>query len=235
MKTLGIIGGLGPLASAEFYKKICKMTDASSDKEHIDAVITSFSSTPDRSAFVLGESDKSPLPKLKNALAILESCGAEVIVMPCNTADFFYDELHLLTSADFPSITRETVVYAYSRGARKLGIIATDGTVNSAIYHRLCDEYGITPLFPDKRDQTKIVNDIYSIIKAGNSDVKSVYSIAMSLLEKCDKVVFACTELSLIDISMWQIKNNIIDSTDVLARRAIELCGAKLRAEYIER
>lgn len=58
MKTLGIIGGLGPLASAEFYKKICKMTDASSDKEHIDAVITSFSSTPDRSAFILGESDK---------------------------------------------------------------------------------------------------------------------------------------------------------------------------------
>ena len=85
----GIIGGLGPMASVYFYEMITEHTLAKCDQDHIDLLLTSRATTPDRTAYILGQSDESPLPVMISEAKRLISAGADVIVIPCNTAHYF--------------------------------------------------------------------------------------------------------------------------------------------------
>lgn len=96
MKTpelIGILGGLGPMSSAYLYELITSRTAASSDQEHIDMIISSHASTPDRTAFITGKSGESPLPTMISDARRLEAYGADAIVIACNTAHYFIEEV----------------------------------------------------------------------------------------------------------------------------------------------
>jgi len=224
---LGIIGGLGPMASAYFYELITAHTKASRDQDHIDIILSSRASTPDRTAYITGNSWESPLPYMVQDAKRLEVYGADIIVIPCNTAHYFLDEIRRVTDVRVPSIIEETAAFVKKAGYKKAGIMATAGTVSSGSYQKVLEDEGVEWAVPDKVHQQYLHELIYDDVKSGREpDLEKFYKIARHLQDKgCDKLILGCTELSLI--------NKIIggdplfaDSLEVLAYTAITECGS---------
>ena len=99
-KTIGILGGMGPLATADLFQKITLLTEAETDRDHIRVYIDSNANIPDRTAAILN-SGPDPVPEMASALRNLEACGADCVIMPCNTAHYFLPRLQAMTSSAF--------------------------------------------------------------------------------------------------------------------------------------
>ena len=225
-KLLGIIGGLGPASSAYFYELITEHTKAARDQDHIDIILSSRATTPDRTAYILGESEDSPLPAMIADARSLEEYGATAIVIPCNTAHYFIDEIRRSVSVPMPSIITETVAHVKRAGARKAGILATEGTVSAGSYQMECEKQGIGWALPSEASQRALTELIYGEVKRGESpDVEKFKAICREMYDAgCDKVILGCTELSLIN-KITGGDDRVTDSLEVLAYTAITLCG----------
>ena len=222
----GIIGGLGPMASVYFYEMITEHTLAKCDQDHIDLLLTSRATTPDRTAYILGQSDESPLPVMISEAKRLISAGADVIVIPCNTAHYFYDGLCEAISVPVINIMVETVKYCVGKGMKKAGILATEGTVRSRTYERVCNEYGVEAAYPCDASQKLINEIIYGDIKQGRpADMEKFGRVAYELREQsCDTLILGCTELSLVKRN-GHLGRFYTDSLEVLADVTIRSCG----------
>ena len=106
-KTIGILGGMGPLATADLFRKIVLMTRAGCDNEHIRIYIDNNCRIPDRTAAIL-QGGADPVPEMSDALRHLEACGADCIIMPCNTAHYFLPRLQSQTKIPFLSMLEAT-------------------------------------------------------------------------------------------------------------------------------
>ncbi|MBQ7335293.1 MAG: aspartate/glutamate racemase family protein [Clostridia bacterium] len=225
-KRLGILGGLGPMSTFYFCELLTAHTRAEKDCDHIDMIISSCASTPDRTAFILGESDADPLPAMLREAHRLESAGADLIVIPCNTAHYFYDGLTRECRTPILNIIRETVDELYTAGVRRIGLLATAGTVRSGAYRRVCDEYGMDCLIPDEEQQAVITSLIYDRIKQNKSvDLQAFLRVAEALRDRgCEKLVLGCTELSLLK-KQGLDERVFVDSLEILAKKTILSCG----------
>ena len=233
---LGILGGLGPMASAHFYEMITAHTKARSDQEHIDLILSSRASTPDRTEYILGRSDASPLPAMIEDARALEAFGARAIVIPCNTAHYFIDQVRASVSVPVPSIIRETAHFARTCGCRCVGILATEGTVHAGAYQTALDAEGVAWRLPDGGTQARLTEIIYEYIKRGlRCTPAMLYEAVRPLREAgCDSLILGCTELS---VAAREVRHDplFIDSLEVLACRAIRFCGREtqgLRPEF---
>ena len=226
ISTLGILGGLGPMATVYFYELLTAHTLAACDQDHIDIVISSKATTPDRTAFVLGRSEENPLDVMKAEAKKLVEFGAELISVPCNTAHYFYDELAASVPVPVVNIIFETVSYVKKAGAGKVGVLATEGTIKSGAYAHMCEKLGVGYEVPSDEDQKALSEIIYSQIKQGKpADLDEFKRIAKTLTDKgCDKLILGCTELSII-AKENKLDEVFVDSLDVLALRTIRLCG----------
>ena len=225
--VLGILGGLGPAASCYLYQMLIDHTPAGRDQDHIDLVLSSRASTPDRTAFILGKSDEDPFDVMEQDGRSLVAYGATVLAIPCNTAHYFYDRLQRSLPVPVLNMIQLTVRTAKAGGCQKLGILATSGTVASCSYQRMCAAEGIGCAVPDEADQATLMNTIiYGQIKSGKPvDLELFGRIADGLKAKgCQKAVLGCTELSLIKRD-YGLDDFFIDSTEVLAKATIEACG----------
>ena len=216
---------MGPLASAHFLSLVVSHTLAARDGEHIDIVMTSRASTPDRTAHLLGRSTKNPLDTMKIDVNTLIRGGADLLAVPCNTAMAYYDELSLYSAVPILNTVFLTVGAARAAGVKKLSLLATAGTVAVGIYQKECEKQNIGCVVPDDATQSTVNYIIYEKIKAGAYKVNKIYPIIEQLLSVSDAVVLGCTELSLIDFSDYDKKEYIIDSSRVLAVKAIKECG----------
>lgn len=108
-KSIGILGGMGPLATADLFRKLVLLTDAACDNDHIRVYIDDNASIPDRTAAIL-EGGADPVPAMADSLRKLEACGADCVIMPCNTAHYFLPRLQALTATPILSIDRKSVV-----------------------------------------------------------------------------------------------------------------------------
>ena len=108
-KTIGILGGMGPLATADLFRKITCLTKASCDNDHIRVYIDSNARIPDRTAAILS-GGTNPVPEMTSALRHLEACGADCIIMPCNTAHYFLPQLQAKTETPFLSMLAATAL-----------------------------------------------------------------------------------------------------------------------------
>ena len=209
------------------------MTDAEKDQEHISTVVLNHATIPDRTAYILDKSQPNPLPVMINDAKRLESAGADFIVIPCNTAHYFYEEIQANVGIPILNIIEETVKYAKqnNNGIKKLGILATDGTIQAGSYQRVCEKYGIECLIPDKDDRTKLMHIIYGCVKAGKkADFDEFFGIIENMKNRgCDAVVLGCTELSVVHRDYKVNRNDVIDSLEVLAKTGILRCGKKLK------
>ncbi|MBE6633828.1 MAG: aspartate/glutamate racemase family protein [Ruminococcaceae bacterium] len=221
----GILGGLGPMSTFYFCELLTKHTLASCDADHLDLLVSSRASTPDRTAFILGKSKADPLPAMIEEARRLADAGASLIVIPCNTAHFFYDGLQKASSVPILNIISETVRYLKHRGIGCFGLLATEGTVASGAYHRLCEPKGIRCIVPSAEDQAELTSLIYDSVKQNRKpDLAGFRRISQSLLNQgCECLVLGCTELSLLRRE-GLTQSLYVDSLEVLAYRTLTLC-----------
>ena len=225
---LGVLGGLGPMSTFYFCELVTSHTFAGCDADHIDMLISSRASTPDRTAYILGKSTESPLPIMQKEARRLIDAGADLLVIPCNTAHYFYDGLTDVSSVPILNIIEETVKYLQKKGITTFGLLATEGTVKSESYHRLCKKHGITCITPSQEGQEKISEIIYNAIKQNKPvDMDAFSQISKDLLKQgCECLVLGCTELSL--LRQTGLDHEIyVDSLEVLAYRTIVACNKK--------
>lgn len=230
MDKLGIIGGMGPLATQLLYREITERTDASCDQEHIDMIILSHAKMPDRTeAIRSGNTDEVKSLLLEDA-KFLERSGASAIAIPCNTSHYFWDFLQDRVNIPIINMVRETVKAAASDKPRKIGVLATDGTVFTGIYRKECENAGVEYFTPDALHQKIVMRIIYDQIKKGvpGSD-EDFAKIDRHLKENgCDAGILACTELSCY-AKQNGVSSFYTDALDILCERSILICGAKLK------
>lgn len=223
---LGVLGGLGPMSTFYFCELLTARTRASSDADHIDMLVSSRATTPDRTDFILGRSDRDPLPVMLEEAGRLERAGADLLVIPCNTAHYFYDGLKRGTSLPILNIIEETVGVLHRAGVRRFGLLATEGTAASGAYARVCEAYGMECLLPEKEEQALLSSLIYEEVKRNRTpDTDKLARVAASLLSRgAEHLVLGCTELSLLKASLPD-PDRFLDALEVLALRTILACG----------
>ncbi len=237
-RTLGIIGGVGPMATVYFMEMLIDMTDAARDQDHINMIVYNHSTIPDRTDYILDKSKKDPLPDMIHDAKMLQSAGADLVVVPCNTAQYFLEGIKASIKIPMLNIVDETVAYAKRAvpGLKRLGILATNGTVKSGVYDKACKEHLIECVVPNEAAQQIVMKIIYEQVKAGKmADISAVMSVIESMKSAgCQAVVLGCTELSLVKKSFSITRPDVIDSLEVLAKRTILACGKKLKARYAD-
>lgn len=236
-KAVGIIGGIGPMSTVYFMEMIINMTDATKDQEHINMVVLNHATIPDRTSYILGKSSENPLAVMVEDAKKLQQAGADFIVIPCNTAHYFFEEIKKSISIPMINIVEETVQYACRTipDLKKLGVLATTGTVQSSTYQIACEKQGIECVVPDVTGQEMVMKIIYEQVKAGKEiDIALFYHLVETLKEKgCQAVVLGCTELSVVKRDFHIKRTDIIDSLEVLAMKTIITCGKKLKREEL--
>lgn len=232
-KLLGVIGGLGPMATTHFMETVIRMTDAETDQQNLDMIVYNFPSIPDRTGYILGSNLKSPLPGLLSVGNALARQGADYIAIPCITAHYFYEELKAGIPATVINAVRETVNHLKECGITAAGIMATDGTIASGLFTRELIDAGILPVLPSDMRQEDVMHLIYRNIKAGNPvEMERFQLVRNELREKgAQAIILGCTELSLVKRD-YAVGQGFIDAVEVLARQSVLLCGKKLKAQY---
>lgn len=233
MDTLGIIGGLGPMATAYLLQLIIEMTDAKTDQEHLDVIIFDRPGTPDRTAHILDPAKPSPLPSMRGTARTLERLGAACLCAPCVTSHYFYRELSASVGVPFLNMVTETAAELKAAGKKKAGILATTGTVSTGLFQSAFQDCGLEACIPGETGQALVMELIYGEIKAGKpADPEKFRTVSEELYSKgCDSIVLGCTELSLIKKST-PLGHGYLDALEVLAKRCVQACGAPLKAEY---
>ncbi len=223
-KTLGILGGMGPMATVHFYELITSHTLAGKDSEHLNIVLTSRASTPDRTDFILGRSTVSPAPSMCEDAKKLEAAGADIIAIPCNTAHYFHSDIAGAVSVPVLNIVLETARHCKNRGFSKVGILATEATVKTGAYDRALAELGIGCVTPDEELQALVTSVIYDYVKAGRDGGDRVFmEIANEMFALgCDALILGCTELPL---AAPENDPRLVDSLETLAYASVTACG----------
>lgn len=234
MKKLGIIGGLGPMATAYFMRRIIEMTDAATDQENIEMVVYNTPSIPDRTGFILGKSKESPLPKIVELANELERQNVDYIAVPCITAHFFHHDIAKSVFVPVSNGIQEAGEYLNRRGIKKVGIMATDGTAQTKLFDSVFKDFGIECIYPDAECQKLTMSIIYDDVKAGKPVHMEEFEVVKTqLLDKgAQVVILGCTELSIVKRDN-NVGDNVLDIIDVLAQDCVKKC-AVLRPEYEE-
>jgi aspartate racemase len=227
-KTIGIIGGMGPLATAKLFERIVINSGAASDQEHPRIIIDNNTSIPDRTGYILGKGS-DPRPELIKTAVGLESMGADFLVMPCNTAHYFLEDIKKSIGIPILDMVEATVEEAYKKSEDGLiGLLATEGTVRTGIYLNRFKKFGLKLVLPDKHDQDKVMNFIYGI-KSGdmNRDLDAFKGVVESMADNGIKtVIMGCTELSAaLDYFTFDSRINYLDPLSIIARKALLEAG----------
>lgn len=229
MYKLGVIGGMGPLATVKFYDKIVLNTEAHNDNEHIDLIVLNHSTMPDRTKCIIENKDTEFLNEIKKDLEILERIGIDVVAIPCNTSHYFYDEFKNFTNLKIINMIEETILEIKRRGIKKVAVFGTLGTLNSKVYNKYAKENGIEVKELSLEDKKTVMDIIYKIKETNNLESKDFVEILNRYCNDKTIGIIACTELSLLDIPE-NLKT--IDALDVLVNKSIEYSGAKIKNKY---
>lgn len=224
--TLGVLGGMGPAASVAFLQCLINATPAARDQEHIPVIMSSIPQVPDRTQALLGIGP-SPLPMLLDGIARLEAAGADIFVMPCNTAHVWFNEVKAATSLPGISMIDSTVDALLNNGRKRVGLLATQGTYQSQLYLNALAKVGITCICPSLNHQTKLMQGILAI--KSNQYLSGIDLVTDALAElitnQADAIILGCTELSLISQALGKLTSiKLYDTTQVLAQACVNTC-----------
>ncbi len=231
LKKLGVIGGMGPEASSYFYSEVIAHTVADRDQDHLDMMIVSQASMPDRTQAILSGEHDELLASMKADVAALEAFGCANIAITCNTSHYFYDQIQAFTTVPVIHMPREAVASAVrDLGARRIGIMGTDGTIRAGIYSDACNEAGVECVTPSLERQAEVMSIIYDDVKAGRpADMHKFNSVMREFIRHdCDAVILACTELSVVKRD-HEVPDICLDAMDVLIRESILRSGAQYK------
>lgn len=221
---LGILGGMGPLATADFLTKLVRKTPAASDQEHIATLVYSLPQIPDRTAAILGQG-ASPLPDLLRGLALLQAAGAGCIAVPCNTAFYWYGEMSAACQVPILHIVESVCAVLKRRGIAggPVGVLSTPGMQQSGIYQSYLERHGYRPLLPGEEEMERLVAPGIALVKAGAlaEARQRLAQAADSLLARgAQSVVLGCTEIPVV-LDEAEAGTPYLDSNAALAEACI--------------
>ncbi len=217
---LGIIGGMGPLAGYDFGRRLTLSSPAKIDQDHIQTILMSNTHIPDRTSYILKESDESPVTLLKEEVTTLNAQNVDNIAIICNTSHFFYDELQSYSKANIYNmidITMRTVEN------KKVGLISTQGTRDSKIYYNYANKYNIEFIELDEYHQNIASKIIYEQVKSNKSIIDTDFREVCSFLfgKDCSNIILGCTELS-IAVEQFSLDDQYIDPIQCLINTIID-------------
>ncbi len=222
--VVGVIGGLGPEATLDFFAKVLNHSHAQKDQDHIHLIIENNPKTPNRNEAIAGRGP-SPVPALTDMAQALERAGADFIVMACNTAHAYEAEIRSALKKPFVSLIDEVVdeVRTTNHDAKRVGILATQGSRDAKIFATAFSKYGIDVLQLNEASQLRFMDNLY-LIKSGDRS-KTIHVAMQQFGEElvamgADILIAGCTEVPLV-LSNGDNTKPMIDSTDVLARRCV--------------
>lgn len=228
----GVLGGLGPAATVHFLHRVVELTDARTDQEHVDLIVWQHGSIPDRTAHLLGHGE-SPEPSLVADAVALERAGAHFVAIPCNTAVVWLEQMRAAVGIEVLDTVGESVAAAQRAvpGLRRLGVLATDGTLLGGTYAAATASAGVDLVVPEAEVQREVMAIVYDGVKAGRPVSRTRFDAVVEHLRGlgAEAVVLGCTELSVLHGQLGIDDPSVVDSIDALARRVIERAGAPLR------
>jgi aspartate racemase len=225
---LGVLGGMGPLATADFLKKIVENTPAQVDQKHVPILLYGDCTTPDRTANIVGDGP-SPLPSLLAGIRFLNQAGVKAICIPCNSAHQWFADIEATSNVPVLHIARVSVAQVKIKNplARVVGVMSTMGTYRSGIYTNALVEMGYKVLTPSEEEFNTLVSPGIAHVKANRvSSAEAVFQkVASSLLQRgADVIILGCTEIPIGMQRQCQLTPAIyIDSTEALAKSAVDL------------
>jgi aspartate racemase len=224
-KMIGVLGGMGPAATADFFQKIIRATPARADQDHLKVLIFSNPQVPDRTAAIRGEGP-DPLPVLVAGAEVLVQGGADFITIPCVTAHYYYDALQQAVSVPILHLIGETVMAVASEhpAIRRLGLLATSGTVDSRLFEPYFHPRGFTLLTPESSIQAAAVMEAIYAVKHGEPlerPRRLIREAAEHLRQRgAEAIIAGCTEVPLI-LQDGDLAVPVIDPTWLLAQAAV--------------
>jgi len=224
-KIIGILGGMGPEATIDLFYKIIKSTPAEKDQDHLRIIIDNNPKIPDRTTAILGKGE-DPLPALQETARNLEKAGADLIIIPCNTAHYFLPSIQESVKIPILNMIEETAKETQRKTPqiKKVGLLASIGIYKTEIYHQHFKKFNIEVISPEEKDKEEVMKVIYAV-KAGDlsEEVKrNILKIAQKLIDKgVEAIITGCTEIPLI-LKEGDVPVPLIDPTKVLAEIAIQ-------------
>lgn len=227
-KVIGIIGGMGPMATADLFTKIIQSTVAKTDQEHLHVLIDNNTDIPDRTACILEGSDAPLGPMVESARRLVDQ-GADLLIIPCNTAHYFHPGLQAAVDVPVLNMPEISAQYCAEKGYSCVALLSTAGTVRAQIYEPYFEKLDIRLLHPSRVGIDNLMYLIYDEIKAGRTPhPERLYPEIMALEEQgAQAFLLACTELPLAFHDGGRIP--FIDPTLLLARAAVIEAGGILK------
>lgn len=224
-KVIGVLGGMGPAATVDFFQKIIQATPAKADQDHLKVVIFSNPHVPDRTAAIRG-GGPDPLPELVIGAEALVRAGADFLTIPCVTVHYFFDRLQAAVRIPILHLIRETVaaVAAEFPTFRRFGLLATTGTLESKLFEAKFEPRGLAVFGCDPAIQdSRVMEAIYGVKGGGSLDRprRLIREAAAHLIGRgAEAIIAGCTEVPLV-LSHGDISVPVIDPTHYLARAAV--------------
>jgi aspartate racemase len=212
---------MGPLATVDLMTKIIMHTHAERDQDHIHVIADNYSKIPDRTEAIL-KSGQNPAPYLIQSARHLQEMGASILVMACNTAHYFFNNVQEAVHVPMIHMPLETCRYISKEKIRNIGLMATSGTLNAGIYQNIFNQFAIHVLQPDTSLQNDVMAGIYSVKKNQlNTGYQYLSKVAARLIaDGAEAIVAACTEIPIVLKSTPKIA--VIDPTEILAESIVK-------------
>lgn len=225
-RTIGVVGGMGPWATLDFFEKVLRLTPARRDQEHVRLIIDNNPTVPDRGPAILGHGE-DPTPALVATARNVEAAGADLIAIPCNTAHAFYDAIQAAVRVPVLHIMNEVARAAAGRfpGLARVGLLATRATVAAGLYQRAFQPHETEILAPDTRGQEVIDRLIYAIKAQQVDEPLRQEGVAVGrrlAREGARAIILGCTELPLV-LGETDLGLPLLDSNLILAETAVRL------------
>lgn len=220
-----ILGGMGTMATESFVRLINHRTKASKDQEYLNYVLFNHATVPDRTAYILDREQESPMPYLLDDVEKQNLLKPNFIVLTCNTAHYFFDELQAATEIPILHMPREAANELVRQNTTgKVAILGTEGSIKAGIYEKEVRQLGFEAVIPDAQLQAKINHLIYHDIKESDYLNKELYyEILAEAVARfdCEKIILGCTELSLMQEYVGENEYPVIDAQSILADQTI--------------
>lgn len=224
---LGVLGGMGPMAGATFAQRLVALTPVDKDQDHIPTVLLNDPRIPDRSTARLGKGE-SPLPAMRAGVEFLSASGAQLIVIPCNTAHLWYDELVAAASCPMLHIIEAVAQDLQRQGVTKgrIGLMGTTATLALGLYQHTLEKYGYECIVPTDEEVETLCMASIRAVKANQLDealAPAVECVKRLRARGADAVALGCTELPLAIPHALRPELGVVltDSIDALAMAAI--------------
>ena len=224
-KVVGIIGGMGPEATVDLMQRILRLTPAQDDCDHIRCIVDNNPKIPSRIKAIIEGTGENPGPCMAEMAIGLEKWGADFLVIPCNTAHYYYE--YVRDAVAVPVINLIDLVCEYIKkqypDRNSIGMLASPSVAMTGLYTQRLPKLGYTDIWPDPKEQENLLNVIREI-KKGNLGTRvreQYHNVCRNLMDKgAEVLIVACTELGVLDA---EFPVDLVDAAEVLAAEVVRV------------